>query len=91
MYAFTDRYNYLLSKGRTDISEFAKRGFYGTVKYALLKVNYMQYRKELSEYTCCTLKKLLFSKNIGNILRGFYLALIWLRSLFMPYVKENDS
>ena len=90
-YAYSDHYEYLLSIGRTDLAQHALRRAAGVLRYALRNVNYVQYRKELHEPVCYTLRKMILSPDTGNKLRSVKLGLIWLRSLFRPYTKkEND-
>ena len=91
VYAFTDLHKYLLEMGRHDLAEIALRFLAEPLHYAFGRVNYFQYREELSCFAHSTLNNLLLSKNFGNKLRGMKLALIWLRSIFRPFIDKEKN
>ena len=91
--AFRDRYKYLASIGMNELSEFARlRSYmYAVMVLVLQKVNYLQYRKDISCFIGCGPLKLmiiLFSSRKSELMkRAVKLALVWFRSIFRPYVK----
>ncbi|MBQ6774726.1 MAG: glycosyltransferase [Synergistaceae bacterium] len=89
MYAFEDRYNYLLSIGRPDLAEHVLlHSLYSLIINALKKINYLQFRQEINKYLWPTVTKLLHSRRFKNKLRVIKLLLVLFRSLFKPYIKQ---
>ena len=88
IYHGKDHCEYFTSIGRPDIAALAPRITARSFVYAFKHLNYLQFRKELSSASS-TLRKLIFSRNIGDVLRGIKLALFWLRSIFRPFLDTN--
>ncbi len=91
--AFTDRAEYLRSRGMNDLAEFAhlRSAAYGVMALMLQRLNCIQYRKEIRTITGYTpprlIIKLLASKHSQLRKRGVKLFLLWLRSFFLPFVR----
>ena len=89
LYAYKDRYEYLLSIGRPDLAELVYENFSYALRYLFNRVNYFQYRKKLGGLPGKTLKKLLLSGELGSFLRGIKFAICWGLSIFRPFVNKE--
>ena len=85
--AFDDRYEYLKSIGLDDFAEMSYLYFsiYNLHSYILRKVNYLQYRDKIAEFTGITsvqaVIKLLCTKNFRIKIQGVKLALRILKNI----------
>ena len=91
MFFRIDRYHYLESLNLYELAERELKASYSLVVDTLGEVNYFQYRKYLSgailQFTCESIK----SGKFSYWLRAVKIYLVCLRSLFRPYINEEDS
>ena len=92
LFAFADRYNYFMSINRPDLANLVTRCDHYNFALGLLnRVNYWQFRKKISPFLRDTIYKLIKSGKFSYWLRIGKLSLYLLRSLFRPYINEEDS
>lgn len=87
--AFQNRYEYFTGMGRPELADSALSGVIWSLKYALKHLNYWQFRDELKEPVHETVKRTLLSKPIRRKLRIIKFALVWLSSIFRPFVDKE--
>ena len=90
-FIYQDRYNYFMSINKIDLAKKEIIYAYGFIIANLPKVNYLQYRRDISPFMFDTIRKLIKSGNFKNYLRIVKLALMCLRSIFRPYLHEEQT
>ena len=89
MISYEDQYQYFLSTGRLELADSALVGSIVNLRYALQHVNYLQFRDKLKAPLHDTVKRILLSKPLIRKLRIIKFALVWLRSIFRPFIDKE--
>ena len=90
-YIYNDRQHFFLEIGRPEWAEIALRNYVNIVKRAMRKVNYMQYREELSPLAHNAMNKLLHFGTFTDKFRAVKLVFIGLRSIFRPFINKEEN
>ena len=85
-----DRYDYFTEKGMNDFAEMIAVNAYGLLVNTMRVVNYMQFRDEMADFMRDTMKILILSGRINFELRAVKLSLVWLRSIFKPFINKEE-
>ena len=85
-----DRYNYFMSINRPDIAVKSFRFAHSTLASTLKKVNYLQYRHEISPFLSETICGLIKSCKFTYWLRALNLVRLLFCSIFRPYLHEEQ-
>ena len=89
MTAYQDRYEYFIGLGMPAQADSALSNIIAALKYALKHLNYLQFRDELKEPVYMAVKRTLLSKPIRRKLRIIKFALVWISSIFRPFVDKE--
>ena len=90
IFTIRDRYKYFTEKGMKELADMTLVNAYGLLVNNMREVNYFQFRKDLAPLMRETMKKLILSCRIGFELRAVKLVFVWLRSMFKPFLKEEE-
>ncbi len=90
-YTWDDWHKFFLELERPDWARRALKLYLSNIRGTLNKVNYLQYHKELSPIAREAVKKLLCSGVFTDKLRAVKFALVWLRSIFRPFINKEEN
>ena len=90
-YISEDRYRFFQSIGRPEWAKLSWKYYAWAVRTTLERINYMQYRRELSPYVYDALKRLLTSGVFSDKVRAVKFVLSWMCSIFRPFIDKEKN
>ena len=86
-----DRYNYFMSINRPDLAKTAWKHAHFALAYTLKRVNYFEYKHEISPFLSQTICGLIKSCKFTYWLRALNLVRLMLCSFFRPFLHEEQN
>ena len=86
-----DRYNYFMSINRPDLASESWRAAHYALAYILKRVNYFEYKHEISPFLGETICGLIKSCKFKYWIRALNLVRLFFCSIFRPYLHEEQT
>ena len=84
-----DRYNYFMSINRPDLASESWRAAHYALAYILKRVNYFEYKHEISPFLSETICGLMKSCKIKYWIRALNLVRLFFCSMFRPFINKK--